>query len=104
MCGINGKFATEPDHSLLLNQAAICGTVAIGAGYSQLAEFCAALDISNMSNKTYNKIESEFLKESEDLANKEMVEAVEKERALAIEGGEVDTNGIPYIKIILNDA
>jgi hypothetical protein len=44
MCGIVGTFNTEKENiNIQVNEAAVCGTVAIGAGYTQLTEFCAAL-------------------------------------------------------------
>lgn len=99
MCGVTGTFSTEKADNNI-NEAAVCGTVAIGAGYSQLTEFCAALNIPQLNKKTYIKTEGKILHIAENVALDEMLAAGQKERALAIEAGEIDKDGVPYITVV----
>jgi hypothetical protein len=101
MCGIVGTFSTEKENiNIQVNEAAVCGTVAIGAGYTQLTEFCAALDIPVFSRKTYLRAEEKFLDITEKVALEEMLAAGAEERALAIDAGEVDKDGVSQLQLI----
>lgn len=105
MCGITDTFSTENENKKCgINEAAVCGTVAIGAGHSQLTEFSAALDIPQMSSATYVRIEKKVLKNTEELALKEMLAAGKEERKFAIEAGEIDSDGIPFITVTVDGA
>jgi hypothetical protein len=105
MCGIVGTFSTEKENiNIQVNEAAVCGTVAIGAGYTQLTEFCAALDIPVFSRKTYLRAEEKILDITEKVALEEMLAAGAEERALAIDAGEVDKDGVPYITVAVDCA
>jgi hypothetical protein len=56
MCGIIDTFNTENSNSqnyYLINNAGVSGAIAGGVGFSQMTEFCAALDIPNMSQSKY---------------------------------------------------
>ncbi|EFA13403.1 hypothetical protein TcasGA2_TC005048 [Tribolium castaneum] len=103
MCGVTGTFSTEKADNNI-NEAAVCGTVAIGAGYSQITEFCAALNIPQLNKKTYIKTEGKILHIAENVALDEMLAAGQKERALAIEAGEIDKDGVPYITVVVDGA
>jgi hypothetical protein len=103
MCGIVGTFSTEKENiNIQVNEAAVCGTVAIGAGYTQLTEFCAALDTPVFSRKTYLQAEEKILDITEKVALEEMLAAGAEERALAIDAGEVDKD--PYITVAVDGA
>ncbi|KAF2901518.1 hypothetical protein ILUMI_04670 [Ignelater luminosus] len=52
MCNIENTFATEPDTDVVhVNKAAVCGTLAIGAGYSHLTELCSSLNIPSIAQR-----------------------------------------------------
>jgi hypothetical protein len=107
MCGIIDTFSTKNSNSqnyCHINNAGVCGAIAVGVGFSQKAEFCSALDIPNMSQNKYNKCESAVIDKIEELAHEEMIEAGKEEYNLAIEAGEVDSDGMPYITVIVDGA
>jgi hypothetical protein len=105
MCSIVGTFSTEKENiNIQVNEAAVCGTVAIGAGYTQLTELCAALDIPVFSRKTYLRAEEKILDITEKVALEKMLAAGAEERALAIDAGEVDKDGVPYITVAVDGA
>lgn len=45
---------------IAINKAAVSGSIAIGTGYSQLAEFTASIDVPCMTNGTFIKTEAEL--------------------------------------------
>jgi hypothetical protein len=99
MCGIIDTFSTENSNSqnyCHINNAGVCGAIAVGVGFSQKTEFYSALDIPNMSQNKYNKCESAVIDKIEELAHEEMIEAGREEYNLAIEAGEVESDGVPY--------
>ncbi|KAH0808758.1 hypothetical protein GEV33_014034 [Tenebrio molitor] len=100
MCGIVGTSSTEKENiNIQVNEVAVCGTIAKGAGYTQLAEFCAALDIPVFSRKTYLRAEENILDITEKVALDEMLAAGTEERALAIDAGEVDKDGVSQLQL-----
>jgi hypothetical protein len=100
-------YSTENSNSqnyCHINNAGVCGAIAVGVDFSQMTEFCSALDIPNMSQNKYNKCESAVIDKIEELAHEEMIEAGKEEYNLAIEAGEVDSDGIPYITVTVDGA
>jgi hypothetical protein len=53
VCGLKSSFSTESSLDADINKSAVSGTIAIGAGFSQLRELCSALDIPSLTFKTY---------------------------------------------------
>jgi len=83
-----------------INKAVVSGTIAIGIGYTQLAEFSASLDIPCMSPKVYMKYNNAFGENVEATAWDAMKLAGMKERQLALEAGDVDEDGTPMCPVI----
>jgi hypothetical protein len=97
MCGIVGTFSTEKENiNIQVNELAVCGTIAKGAGYTQLAEFCAALDIPIERHICERK--KTFVDITEKVALDEMLAAGAEERA--IDAGEVDKDGVSQLQLI----
>ncbi|RZC37307.1 hypothetical protein BDFB_014576, partial [Asbolus verrucosus] len=90
------------ENNVDVNTAGVCGAIASGSGYSQLSEFCTALDISVMSEKTYLSY-LYVMNNAEDLAMKEMINAGKGEYQLAAEAGDIK-NGTPKIAVIVDGA
>jgi len=81
-------------------KAVVSGTIAIGIGYTQLAEFSASLDVPCMSPKIYTKYSDVFGENVEATAWDVMKLAGIEERRLALEAGDVDEDGTPMCPVI----
>ncbi|KMQ83895.1 hypothetical protein RF55_18845 [Lasius niger] len=101
MCNYEANIwsqSTEPE-KLDLNKAAVAATITVGNGYAQLEEFCAAINISCMSEKTYIKHRENIVDDFQKTAIETMKMACELEKEFALERNET-INGIPYITVI----
>lgn len=83
-----------------VNYAATLGFMSSGGGFSQLEEVCAVLDIPSMSQSKYNSTQKQVGLDQISVAKQEMLEAIEQEKQLAIDAGDIDNDGIPYITVI----
>lgn len=83
-----------------VNDAAVHGVIAGGAGYAQLAELAAAMDIPCMTNNTFTaheKVVSEAIAEA---AMQTMTAAAAEEHRLAEQRGDVDAEGHGCIVVV----
>lgn len=71
-------------------------------GFSNLEEFVSVLNIPPMTFKTYDKKHAEVSDAWEKCAQDEMMRAVEVEKQLAIERGDVDVEGVPLLSVIVD--
>ncbi|KAK5645076.1 hypothetical protein RI129_006376 [Pyrocoelia pectoralis] len=101
MCNIVQTIRTG---KTTVNLAAVTGAVATGIGYSQLTELLAAINIPNMSNKTYIKYHAKLSSVIDAELEKEAAIAGKEEAQLAIECGDVSATGIPIISVIVDGA
>ncbi|RZB39418.1 hypothetical protein BDFB_012150, partial [Asbolus verrucosus] len=70
-CGLQGSFSSDNnENNVEVNTAGVCGAIANGSGYSQLFEFCTALDIPVMSEKIYLSYQNNVMNNAKDLATK----------------------------------
>jgi hypothetical protein len=105
ICGLEGTFSSEPDtDSSEINKSAVCGIIAMGAGFTQFSYLSAALDIPCMSSSTYFAVENQVLNYVKEVAINEMIDAGQEELRLAVEAGEVDSNGVGMITVIVDGA
>lgn len=88
-----------PEKSLDVNIGAVAGTILTGAGYTQLQESCAAMNIKCMGRKTYEKSHEIAAEAFAKVAEESMNVAAKEERELALQRNEV-INGIPQIAVI----
>jgi hypothetical protein len=101
MCNLITKIESEKSESYIpINKAIVTATVGIGIGYTQLSEFSAILDIPYLSTNTYGKIFDELSTVIEQTAWEQMRLAGIEEKELAIEAGDIDTDGVPLCPVI----
>lgn len=55
------ELQTQSEY-IAINKAAVSGSIAVGTGYSQLAEFAASIDVPCMTNSTFIKTEADLTK------------------------------------------
>ncbi|KAF5292866.1 hypothetical protein FQR65_LT11118 [Abscondita terminalis] len=104
VCTKRESISTQDESNVDVNKAAICGALAIGIGYSQFTEMCSSLDIPSMSSNTYNSYENSLSPLIKENSFESIIEAGKKEKQLAIEAGDVDIDGVPYISVIVDGA
>ncbi|KAF0691454.1 Uncharacterized protein FWK35_00035195, partial [Aphis craccivora] len=101
MCNLVTKIESEKSESYIpINKAIVNATVGIGIGYTQLSEFSAILEIPYLSANTYGKIFDELSTVIEQTAWEQMRFAGIEEKQLAIEAGDIDTDGVPLCPVI----
>ncbi|GBL69765.1 hypothetical protein AVEN_45266-1 [Araneus ventricosus] len=104
MCSYTKVFWTENPQSptMSANTAAVTGIMSIGGGFSNMEEFFSAFDIPSMSEKAFIKEQEKISDAWEVTASKEMESAVSEERSLAIQRGDVDSEGIPHLAVVVD--
>ncbi|XP_045763690.1 uncharacterized protein LOC123866281 [Maniola jurtina] len=90
----------DPTSKLNTNTAIVEGILCSGNGYAQLNEICSVLNMPNMHQNTYTKIEQSLTPLIEECAIEEMIAAGEEEKRLAILNGEIDKEGCPVITVV----
>ena len=85
-----------------LNTAAVNGIMSIGGGFSNMEEFLSILDIPSMSNNRFLKEQTKLTDAWKAAAIKEMDEAASLEKELAIQRGDVDSEGTPLLTIVVD--
>ncbi|KAJ8888650.1 hypothetical protein PR048_008142 [Dryococelus australis] len=90
--------------SLNVNASAVSGMIATGAGYSQLEEICAALNMPCISTDTWNTYQDQVSETIHVTAWELMTEAVKEEVTLAKEVGELDKEGYLLITFVADRA
>lgn len=102
MCNIKCVIETEDEKSnmIKINTAAVIGIVNTGGGYGQLKEIMTTLEIPTMNNNTYNKEHDIVCEKFEEAATQTMYTAAKEEARLAIEAGDVDLDGVPFIAVV----
>lgn len=103
MCGLKNPIKTnnyENAGTININEAAVLGTLSAGGGYSRFSKICSTLDIPVMNPKTYNVYENKVSNNFEKVASNVMMDATMEEKALAIENGDIDRDGVPQLTVI----
>lgn len=102
MCNIKMKVDSESSNEKFMdvNSAAVAGSIASGAGYTQLSEQLAAMNVPSMSHTTFIKYQDGVLDGFEKTSLEEMKEAAKDEARLAVQRGDVDRNGIPILTVV----
>lgn len=104
MCNYSKVIWTECQQNNMMNSniAAVTGIMSIGGGFSNLNEFLSAVNIPSMSENTFIKEQDKLSDAWEATALKEMEIAASEEKKLAIQRGDVDSEGIPLITVIVD--
>jgi hypothetical protein len=97
MVKIMHKIGEKP--KAIVNIRGVQGTILGGGTYKSLDAFCGALNIPNMSHKTYDAIGFKTLQSAHDVALLLCRENVKEERRLTLlDGGTIDENNRVHIK------
>ncbi|KAL4123428.1 hypothetical protein QTP88_015606 [Uroleucon formosanum] len=102
MCNIETTINSDmTDQNIIsINKAVTSASLAVGIGYSQVQEFTACIDIPCMSEKSFIKNSNDIAKIIEESAWEEMRLAGLQEKQLALDRGDVDTDGIPMCPVV----
>lgn len=104
MCNMDTIITSESqdlNYSYIpINKAVLNGTIAIGIGYTQLAELSASLDIPCMSATTFMSYNNDLSKDIKSSAWDAMKLAGIEEKRLALEAGDIDEDGTPMCPVI----
>lgn len=96
------KFSTENPKSSTLNKSFVFGTLSSSGTYTHSTELLSCMDIPSMSENMFYDIEKDMDDGFYSSLLKSMTEAGEKEKAHALELGNVDEDGIPWIGVYLD--
>ena len=104
MCRYSKLLWTEnlQDNTMNSNTAAVTGIMNIGGGFSNLNELLSTINIPSMSEHTFIKEHDKLSDAWEATALNEMKMAASEEKKLAIERGDVDSEGVPFITVIVD--
>lgn len=101
MCNITTKIESEETGKYIdVNEATVTASIGIGIGYSQLNEFSAIVDIPCFSSNTYGKLFEQVSQSIEQTAWEQMKLAGAEEKRLAIEAGDIDSDGTPLCIVV----
>ncbi|XP_029348145.1 uncharacterized protein LOC100575276 isoform X2 [Acyrthosiphon pisum] len=102
MCNMKTVITSEKrDPEIIpINKAVVNGTIAIGIGFTQLAELTASIDIPCMTAKIYLKYNTIVGADIKSSAWDEMRLAGMEEKRLALELGDIDEDGTPMCPVI----
>lgn len=103
MCGHHKSIKTdnyETSGAINVNEGAILGTLSAGGGYSHLSQIFSAINIPVMNFSTYRVYENKVMDNFEKVASEIMLNAAMEEKALAIQNGDVDKDGVPLLTVI----
>lgn len=90
----------EATNDYNIEHAAVEGIMSIGSGFYGLEEFLSTIAVPCMSNYGYSKIQNKLRDDWKVTSDLNMRENVECEKLLAIERGDVDTDGMPLLTVI----
>ncbi|KAJ8867678.1 hypothetical protein PR048_031481 [Dryococelus australis] len=101
MCNVDMPVWSAKDPEKMdVNTAAVSGTISSGGRHAQLEEGFSALDVPVLSSKTFHKYHNIVCEAWEATALEEMQTAALEEARLAKGKAEVDSDGIPTIKVV----
>lgn len=102
MCNKKFELFTEDPtgDTIPINTALVSGVLTIGAGFSQLQQLTSAIEIPCMGSRLYDKEQNKVYDNYEEIAAKEMEKSAKEEARLAIEAGNVDSDGTPLVTVV----
>jgi len=100
MCNTISKISTEDENLMSINAAAVAGIINIGCGFSHLQDITCALEVPTINYGTYNKEHKTVCQGYELAAIKAMDDAAKIEAELAIQAGDIDTDGTPLVAVV----
>lgn len=102
MCNEKFKISTENSSCDMvpINMAIVSGILTIGAGFSQLEQLASAIEVPCMGSRLYDKEQNKVFDSYDEIAAKEMEKSAKEEARLAIEAGNIDTDGTPLVTVV----
>lgn len=88
LCGYIGTISTQEEQNVDINDAAVCGAIATGTGFSQMKEMFASMNLPMMSSHTFVSKEEALGSKIKENAVEDMLEAGRQEAELAKEAGD----------------
>ncbi|XP_044760382.1 uncharacterized protein LOC123317835 [Coccinella septempunctata] len=85
-----------------LSSAVVWGNLSIGIGKNQCKELFAVMDIPFMTQKTFIRKTCQIKKIWERKMLENMLQASEEEKKIAIEKGNINADGTPFITVIVD--
>lgn len=106
VCGTTKHLDTETDKptTYKINDAVVLGAVSTGVGYSQCEELFTTMNVPFMAKGTFQTSFDSIADKIHETALLLMEEAGREEKQLAIDLGDVDTEGYPCITVIADGA
>ncbi|KAJ8879627.1 hypothetical protein PR048_020235 [Dryococelus australis] len=101
---IMSKNREIKDTFMQIKGIAVHSILATEGGFSQLREFSAGVDMNCMSNKTFLKHMKKVSEAIHDAALQSMLNAAEEEIDVAIQDGNVDSDGVSMCTVVFNGA
>ncbi|XP_063931863.1 uncharacterized protein LOC135143855 [Zophobas morio] len=87
---------------LSLSESAVWGTISTGNGHFQMEEIFSTIGVKIIDQKTFSKIEMNLGKVWHEILFESMMETGEEEKRLAIESGDVTSDGTHFITVIVD--
>lgn len=100
MCDKTWKHSTESTDKV--NTSFVWGTVTAGSYYTQAAHITSLMDIPTMSAVTFRRTENKLGKVWREHLTEEIKKAGEEERSIALEKGQVSSDGVPFITVYVD--
>lgn len=100
MCNKIWQQSTEKKQKI--NTAFVWATVTAGSYYTQAAHITSLMDIPTMTGQTFRLIEKQLGNVWHEHLAEEIKKAGEQERSIAIDKGNVSSDGIPYITVYVD--
>ena len=85
-----------------LNKSVVWGTLSSGSTFTKTEELLSILNIPMISKRLFIKIEQNLEEIWQEFLNKEIKEAGENEKQRAIEKGNIDADGVPWITVYVD--
>ncbi|XP_031333159.1 uncharacterized protein LOC116182246 [Photinus pyralis] len=94
-------YSENPEKEII-NRATVWGTLATGSTFAHTSEFLSILDIPPMRGNMFFDIQRNLGDVWKDSLWQNMEKAGQEERKIAVEHGDVDTDGTPFITVFLD--
>uniref|UniRef100_A0A1B0DE29 Mutator-like transposase domain-containing protein n=1 Tax=Phlebotomus papatasi TaxID=29031 RepID=A0A1B0DE29_PHLPP len=104
MCGYKCHLHTDlpkPNTSSINDDVVLAGA-ATGIGFTQIEEFLSGIDVPSLSTPTFRNIQEKLINHVEEVSAESCFLAAQEEKQYALENGNVDDDGVPFITVVLD--
>ncbi|KAF4526833.1 hypothetical protein B566_EDAN015786, partial [Ephemera danica] len=102
ICHREWTVESQPNNNPDFNTDAVWGSLSSGIGHTQLKDIFSTLNVRVMGPGLFSKLTTEIKQTWTKKLEQYIIEAGKIERERAIERGDVDPDGIPFITVILD--